>query len=303
MKSICIKRLISFICTVYTGVFFMSCGLDEIITIDGPTKTYNQPLYSSSDWAEWYLSFDTEEKSNSGIDGFKGTDIYYKIYNSSSTLNSQVSSITSINTASNSTESYNRMVNTYTYQPLGCGVIYDNKTVLKNDTVFITKTNSNQKVRIRPKTYKASVDVMGHSGIAVPVKSSGANNEYNFLVYDPQKGFVKYKFIQGETDSWENDGKEIVYADFEKYLAEPLRNIGGGKYRTFDLFDDREQKNDFNVEPAEGDADYTYSSTSEDIDTYYVQFFAVAVVWDSTNFKDQHSLLLDLGSIPIKKGN
>ena len=68
------------------------------------------------------------------------------------------------------------------------------------------------------------------------------------------------------------------------------------------FFDDEETDSDTHAEPAEGDADYYYNSTASASDTYYVQFFAVGVAFDSVNLKNAYSLVLDLGSVPVIKG-
>ena len=51
-----------------------------------------------------------------------------------------------------------------------------------------------------------------------------------------------------------------------------------------------------------GDDDFLYSSSPDEEDTYFVQFFAVGVVWDADNIKSVYSIPLDLGSVQIKKG-
>ena len=147
------KRLFavfSFVC----GVFFFSCGLDEVISVAEPTKTNNDPNYSGVDFLKWYCSFVTEERGNSDTKGFSGTDIYYKIYNSSSALESQRSSILSVNTTSNGTASATKMIEPYSYQPLGL-------SSGSPESPFIPDDGKNRSVVFRAKTYSGNENYAG----------------------------------------------------------------------------------------------------------------------------------------------
>lgn len=86
---------------------------------------------------------------------------------------------------------------------------------------------------------------------------------------------------------------------YESYI--PYRN---GNSKSFDFFDyDDDDKNGTrDVEPAEGDDDYYYNANFSEDNCYYVQLFAVGVGWITSTCTSTYSLVLDLGSVPIRKG-
>ena len=71
--------------------------------------------------------------------------------------------------------------------------------------------------------------------------------------------------------------------------------------KSFDFFDDLDTKLDENVKPSVSDDDYCHNTTDSESDTYYVQFFAVAVAFDTSSLGYTYSTVLDLGSVPISK--
>ncbi len=77
-----------------------------------------------------------------------------------------------------------------------------------------------------------------------------------------------------------------------------------GNKKSFDFFDyDEDNTNGSrDVEPVDGDSDYYYNSTFTEADTYYVQLFAVGKAWNTDTCTASYSLVLDLGSVPIRKG-
>ena len=131
--------------------------------------------------------------------------------------------------------------------------------------VFVPKTSSNTRIQIRLKTYKGS-------------ESYSASDMYTrrACVFGGNYGY---------------SGNYV-----------PYRN---GNTKSFDFFDDDEDNIGGNrdVEPQNGDSDYYHSSSSSESNTYYVQMFAVGVVFDSTTLANSYSLVLDLGSVPIRKDN
>ncbi|MBR1404757.1 MAG: hypothetical protein IJ558_11360 [Treponema sp.] len=241
------------------GIFLSSCGLEEVIVVDEPTVTYNDPLYSSTEYLTWYHSFKT---SNDSGDSFIGTDVYYKIYNNSSSLTSQRASILNVNTTSNGSAAATRMIETYSYQQLGASASTGN-------SVYFPSTERNRTVVFRLKTY-ANAD------------AASANNDDRYTMHAcvgvKQTNATKY--------------------DYRDYI--PFRN---GNAKSFDFFDDDDDDDDEtrDVEPVEGDADYYYTATASEDDTYYVQLFAVGVAFDSSSVSNSYSLVLDLGSVPIRK--
>ena len=93
-----------------------------------------------------------------------------------------------------------------------------------------------------------------------------------------------------------------IIIDNETKNVVPYRN--GNRY-SFDFFNDAEDtaSDTPNREPEATDdnsGDYWYTQGT-DTETYYVQLYAVAVGRDN-NYTPSYSLVLDLGTIPIKKG-
>jgi hypothetical protein len=246
--------------TIATGFFLSSCGLEVVYFIDEPKSTFNNPLYSSDDHLTWYFSFRAAVTSSADNLHFMGTDVYYKIYNNYSNLTSHKSAILSVNTAANGYSAATRMIETYTYKPLG--------TSSSNEKAVFCEGYDNQKITIRLKNYQ-----LGNG-------SKDASDCYN------QNACV----ILGDSATLA-----------ENYI--PYRNSELGT-KSFDFFDyDEDNKGGTrDVEPKEGDSDYYYNSTFSEENCYYVQMFAVACGWDSTSVSPVYSLVLDLGSVPIRKG-
>ncbi len=100
--------------------------------------------------------------------------------------------------------------------------------------------------------------------------------------------------------NWTLEGELVDYNSI--IFVVPYRNVTGGA-RSFDFFDDYETKLPVNSEPVQGDADYEYSETFSTENTYFVQFYAIGVALDTSTCVNTYSLVLDLGTIPIKKGS
>lgn len=176
MNKACRKKnhlnsLIFFACLILFNLLFISgCGLDTYYIIDAPPQVINEPLYSSIEAASQYFEFTTAEKTYSGIK-FLGTDVYYKIYRSSSRLETETSNIKTIaGDIETATNAPTRLIETYKYQPLEMSHVY-------GDPVFIPAAGYNRTVRIRLSDrdpYKAEVLVNGKTfkdPSAVPVRS------------------------------------------------------------------------------------------------------------------------------------
>ena len=253
------KNLYFSVLCIFTGIFLSSCGLEEVLTVEEPTITYNDPSYEFGDSTKWYFSFKT---SADGGENFIGTDVYYKIYNNSSTLISERASIKSVNTTSNSSAAATRMIETYSYQPLGTSKSTDS-------SVFFPEVN--RSVVFRLLTY-ANAD------------PASADSDERYI------GHACVGIKNGTTYSYSN------------YI--PYRN---GNQKSFDFFDnDESDKKDrkTDVPPAYGDPDYKCAEADKDqsFDEYYVQVFAVGVALNPQTVTSSYSLVLDLGSVPIKKG-
>lgn len=277
---------------VLAETFFVSCGLEEIITVNAPTTRYSDPRYDGNDYLNYYVSFAVNESGQP--DTFIGTEVYYKIYNNSRDLLSQQSSILSVNSSSNSTAAAVKMIDTYKFQPLG---IYPSVS----QTLFIPK-GTGYKITFRVKTVKGNEDYGSSESDGIEileqfracVKFSGrlralVNGNPVFVDYSSSDGWKSYSSADGTI------GTPVSYGDI-KFLV-PYRNNG----KSFDFFDDLDTKLDENVKPSVSDDDYCHNTTDSESDTYYVQFFAVAVAFDTSSLGYTYSTVLDLGSVPISK--
>lgn len=270
---------------------FFSCGLEEIITVNEPKTTYIDPLYNSNEPLSWYCSFATEEGGQP--DSFVGTEVYYKIYNNTTNLLSQRSAINSVNTTSNASTAATRLITTYSFQPLS---VYP---PVSGQSVFAPKNGANTRITFRPKSRAGSESYSGDS-----FESFRACVKY----WGQLRGFVSgasglmYLYYDSGTDGWSysasynESGSGYTAVDYYdiRFLV-PYRSNG----KSFDFFDELDTDLDENVEPEEGDDDYYHNATASAEKTYYVQFFAVAVAFDTANLTNSYSLVLDLGSIPI----
>ena len=278
MKSAGIMRKNCFLLflSMVAGIFVSSCGLEVVYSIDEPTVTYNNPLYSGDDYTKWYFNFKTA--SPTSIDGlsYTGTEVYYRIYRNYSNLNSHRSAILSVNSASNGNSAATKMIETYKYLPLG--------TSTPSDKAVFFEGYDNTRVVIRIKSFQ--------NGIGSEPDPS-----------DPDYA-TKYAEYQKLMDSWYSQQVGVGIGDkYDLQSFIPYRNSAVGT-KSFDFFDyDEDNKGGSrDVEPVEGDSDYENNSTASEDDCYYVQMFAVARAWDSNNISPVYSLVLDLGSVPIRKG-
>ena len=289
---------------VLAGVFFMSCGLEDTITIEPPVKTVSTPLYSDTDYTKRYCGFETVEAKNNNIENakFTGTEIYYKIYNNYSNLTSQRSAITSVNTASNGTAAATKLIETYTFQTLRT------YPEIENIAVFVPTENNDRVIIFRPKSYKGSEEYLGDACVkfsdclrafVTDPSSSSFSNTFTNVYYDNTNSVWK------ASSSSENKDKDYDYSNFATLssnatvtLCVPYRYNS----KSFDFFDDLDTNEDANTEPEQGDDDFYYSSSASADNTYYVQFFAVGLAFDSTTLGTTYSLVLDLGSIAIIEG-
>lgn len=202
------KNTLIFLMLACCLFFGGSCGLEEVIVVDEPTVTYNNPLYSDSNYANFYCEFLTSESNQ--LESFIGTEVYYKIYNNSTTLVSEQSSITSVNTSSNTGAAATRMIDSYSYQQLG-------SSPQNPDSIFIPSGGSNRKIYIRPvdngigDDLKADIRINDISVGRIPFRYS---NDKSFDFFDnddsdssdkvdvePVDGDLDYKRSSTATDS------------------------------------------------------------------------------------------------------
>jgi hypothetical protein len=119
-----------------TAVFFLclsSCGVEVYYSLEAPLS---RAMANPTDPGGRFFSFYTNESGALSV--FKGTNVYYKIYNNMSELNSDITSINSSN-AEYSSSGYNR-ISSLGYQQL--------ETTTRPDILF-TSTGSNREIIIR----------------------------------------------------------------------------------------------------------------------------------------------------------
>ena len=182
-KAFCRTRVI--ISSLLTGcliLFNLSCGLDTFYVIDSPSNTVHQPDCSSIDYSENYFEFYTVDRDYDAIK-FLGTDVYYKIYKTSSVLESQVNDlIAASNRENSSSEAASKLIQSYNYQPLR-GAGYDGVSVL------LPTTGSNERVYIRlsdySDLYQAQITINGDNiydspNRVIPVRNLPSKPSFNF---------------------------------------------------------------------------------------------------------------------------
>lgn len=150
MKRVCSSLLLA------AGFLFLNtgCGLDNVVVLDPPEICYNSPTYESN-FDLRFFEFETKEAGyNTDYDiGFKGTDIYYKIYNNYNTAESEAASLVNLsNDTENKANAPSRLIDYYKFKSLKAS------NSVKNSPVLIPANGENRRVRIRLTNYNDSED-------------------------------------------------------------------------------------------------------------------------------------------------
>ena len=243
-----------------------------------------------------YFDFATNDKKNLDLDSdsngefqYLGTGIYYKIYNNTSSLESQRSSIVALNTTSNGSSAATRMIQTLGFQQLGT------KPNMSWSPFIPSSAAGSHRIRFRLKNISSAVTPASWSVETVALISKNYNAS-QYCGVSASGGETSYTY-DSATDTW--SGGITLATQYPSSFVIPYRY---DNERSFDFFDDNDDDdNKYDVEPVNGDADYYYNSSSSASDTYYVQFFAVALGRDTSDYSMSYSLVLDLGSVPIAK--
>lgn len=185
------------------AVCFFACGLDEDYVVYAPTYVEHEPLYSNADFAENYFVFSTNDSANDMPNfNYRGTAVYYKIYGSSSTLQSNVRAIESANSSS-SGDAANLVISSYKYVEMG--------TADGRHSPLIPSGGSDKRVYIRLTGYQ---DTAEHSEYAPKIIIGYDGNKKANATYIPVRnaGGKKYHFDFGRS----NAAKYGSYADNAK---------------------------------------------------------------------------------------
>lgn len=184
IKYICLLSLV-----MCLFAFNISCGLDTFYIIEPPVSNIHQPIYNSIDASDRYFEFWTNESSDMEGFIFLGTEVYYKIYNSSSTMISEVNVLQTLSSdIDKSATAAEKMIN----PPTNGGYGYKALKIAGNDSVpLVAPADSNQRVYIRLSDYQAveeySARVLvngsylnGSSAKTIPVRNNSDRNTFNF---------------------------------------------------------------------------------------------------------------------------
>lgn len=191
----------------------VSCGLDTYIVMEEPLDgigPVNNIQYSNIDKTSNYFEFVTHESDYTEDDilgksefKFLGTEVYYKIYSNTTTLDNEVNTLVSLSSSSTSkANASTKLVNPtssggYGYVPLKATNYYGSP--------LIKATGKNQRVYIRLTDYQSIYDskitVDGHylNGSAsktVPARNVSDESTFNFG-RDGTKDLVP---LSGDTD-------------------------------------------------------------------------------------------------------
>ena len=132
------------LCLAALFILFAACGIEVYIYLE-PVSTYINKPGSAVDEALNYVAFVTSDVANaaSASDYFRGFEIYYRIYNNVTTLNSDVSAIDSYSEDDDTQAlAYSYLISTKSYSRLTAS---DRLT----DYPLIPSASSNRAVYIR----------------------------------------------------------------------------------------------------------------------------------------------------------
>lgn len=243
---------------------FSSCGLDVVYYLYAPFVTHNTPEYTTA-YDNRYFEFTTNDRDNIRDDfDYLGTAVYYKIYNNTSTMNSNIAAVSSLNSSTNESAAASRLIDSYKYQPLGLN------TETKNPLIPVSADGTNQRVYIRLSNYLETVSA-----------------DY--------KATVRIRPDGGDDSSWSEQG--IPLRTGNRYTFDFGRDYDDV---SSELAADRVE----NAVPASddsstiGDVSYSSSFTDSDKKIWYVDLYAIAVGQDSS-FTQYYSGVLHLGSVAI----
>ena len=182
-------------CLILFNLFlFTACGLDTFYEIEPSVHVGHEPHYDSIDEAEKYFEFTAVSSArayhkNYGSDKvppikFLGVEVYYKIYDNYSRLNSEYSSIMQTQNKDNSSDqAAARMITTYRFQPLRTTSQLTNSVlILEDDNKDGDYDEIDHKVRIR------LVDYLPFEEAQVKYKEEGTGTDEYGKRKDENKG-------------------------------------------------------------------------------------------------------------------
>lgn len=151
-------------------MFFSACGLDTFYYIDPPiSRQFIDDASSlSNDPLNQFVSFITASSNADNADIFQGTSVYYKIFNSTSNLLYNKTSIENINTEYTN-QGIERLIS-WGYQPLTTDKVTTANLVSAGKTKEVAIRLANATQTSQGYAYPAEITVDGQN-IGVPVRS------------------------------------------------------------------------------------------------------------------------------------
>ena len=175
-------------------VFFnLSCGLDIIEYYEPPYVTINPPEPENIDSNQKYISFSTNDSENTSI-SFKGTNVFYKIYNNREDARNDRDRLKSISQNDYSGTSAETLITNYKY------------AMLNNSNILCPKSESGSDYDVRIDFTDSNKFALIINGDEQKPLRAVENYEFNFdssyWTYDNERDFdVKYN-SSSATDVW-----------------------------------------------------------------------------------------------------
>lgn len=259
------RRLLKTLFIFLSVALPLSCGTQTTYYLEPPPTAYNEPKYNTA-YDEAYFDFscrsEGDQSSISGDFKYNGTAIYYKIYNNYSVMDSNNSTLDSLNDSKNEADAAQRMIS-LGYQQLGTD----------DGTREPLIGSGGGRVTIRLTNYHEDITTgQGSSDYKAYIRIGKQHIENKIDDYVPLRRFNNRTFDFGR--------------DEDKVNASVLAK----------------NKNVKNAVPKQDDEakDVQYSSSFSDSDgnVWYVDLYAVSVGRDN-NFTLYYSKVLHLGCVPI----
>lgn len=188
-----IKVFATFILVLCLVFFNLSCGLDIIEYYEPPYVTINPPEPENIDSNQKYISFRTNNSENTSI-SFKGTNVFYKIYNNREDARNDRDRLKSISQNDYSGTSAETLITNYKY------------AMLNNSNILCPKRESGSDYDVRIDFTDSNKFALIINGDEQKPLRAVENYEFNFdssyWTYDNERDFdVKYN-SSSATDVW-----------------------------------------------------------------------------------------------------
>lgn len=207
-KFLYIRKIFNYLIFSCLLFFNYSCGLDTFPYLNEPRSTIHPPSPDSA-YDEAYFDFWTSDASNSGIPDitFTGTDIYYKIFSDSSSLESECNRLQALaGDSSNSSQASTKLIESF--KPL--------RALNYKSSPLIPAKNFNQRVYIR------LTDYQDDSSYAARIVTIESNREENLGNSD--KLTIPMRSVNGDSDRSFNFGRGNEKGRAESYSYEAIPN-------------------------------------------------------------------------------